>query len=272
MITEDGNDFVNEDGDTRILGEIEPDLRAYDPDRYLLAMMAEPQDRRILLVLFGLNLELARIPEKVTETVLGQMRYQSWRDALARARKGENPVMPLASLVHRQGLEADLVDALIDAREAVMLLEGPPESHDQVLERARRTGGTLGELTLRAVAPENASVDSLSEAAQHAGTAYAMIGVARATRVDHLPPHADRSDAVRTLCDLARQEVNQCRLRLSGTAIPKRLFPAFAAATLAELQADALSRHGYDPMDARTQYRGVVATLRLAWRRWRNTP
>lgn len=257
----------------RLMDEFFAEIETYDPDRHLMVMMAEPAQRPTLVALFALNLELARIPEKVSEAVLGQMRYQSWRDALDRVRNGGQPGIPLAGLIHEARLPADLVDTLINEREATMLLEGPPENDGQLRDRAKRTGRTLGVLSLHALSAANTQIaEGWVAAARHAGTAYALVGLARAARSDHLPPHTDKPAVTKRICEIADEEVRLCRASLIGKKPPSSLFPAFVPATLAECQAGALKRYGYDPNHPKTQFRGFGASLGLVWRRWRNTP
>ena len=272
MITEVSNDFLNTEGRNQVLEDVVPDLETHDRDRYLIAMMADGDSRVAMMVLFAMNLDLARIPEKVSETVLGQMRYQSWRDALLRARADEKATIPLAGLVHEMAFDERLVDELIDARESVMLIDGPPGSLADVRRRAEQTGGTLAELALRILSQSTEVSEDLIAAARHAGTAYTMIGIARAARTDHMPPGSGNADSICDLCMIALEEIRSCRTRIALSRPSAHLYPAFAPATFAEEQAETLARFEYDPSDPRTHYRGVGATLRLAWRRWRNTP
>ena len=58
-------------------------LRRQDPDRYLTALFAPADRRPDLFSLYAFNLELARARESVSEPIMGRMRLQWWRDALA---------------------------------------------------------------------------------------------------------------------------------------------------------------------------------------------
>lgn len=274
MITDHSDDFLNDPANAALLAEIAADLQKFDPDRYFVAMMAAPTDRAALMVVFAFNLDLARIPEKVSEAVLGQMRYQSWRDAFARARDGGSPGIPLAGLLNGLALPSDQIDSLIDAREELMLIEQPSRTLESIRAHAAKLGGTLGELTLEALSK---SAPTLPEpwiaAARSAGQAYTTIGLARAARSDHLPNDMEMKQSIKALCDAALDDIAACRASLAATPRPTpQLFPAFAVATIADQQAASLRRFDYDPKDARTRYRRAGDVIALAWRRWRNRP
>ena len=51
-----------------------------DPDRCRAAMFAGKDLRQNLLTLYAFHYELAKIPELVSEPMLGAIRYQWWRD------------------------------------------------------------------------------------------------------------------------------------------------------------------------------------------------
>ncbi|MEC7259362.1 MAG: squalene/phytoene synthase family protein, partial [Pseudomonadota bacterium] len=75
-----------------------------DPDRFLAAMAAPVQARRVLFPLYAFGVEIARAPWVTQEPMIAEMRLQWWRDALeeiasgAPARRHE-VVTPLASLL-----------------------------------------------------------------------------------------------------------------------------------------------------------------------------
>lgn len=75
-----------------------------DPDRFLAAMAAPVQARRVLFPLYAFGVEIARAPWVTQEPMIAEMRLQWWRDALeeiasgAPARRHE-VVTPLAELL-----------------------------------------------------------------------------------------------------------------------------------------------------------------------------
>lgn len=161
--------------------ELIASLRAGDPDRLYVALFASGQQRERLLGLFAFNLEVASTRERVSETMLGQIRLQWWRDALEEIRRGEprrHPIVEaLAEWMPEAGDKAfEMAHALIDAREAD-LEEQPFESMEQLLSYASDTSANLLRLALLANDVTDAAAH---EAAGHAGIAYALAGIIRA--------------------------------------------------------------------------------------------
>ena len=58
-------------------------LKSVDPDRCRASMFADKTTRERLLLLYAFHYELAKVPELVSEPLIGAIRYQWWRDALA---------------------------------------------------------------------------------------------------------------------------------------------------------------------------------------------
>src|ERR1700730_8766640 len=63
-------------------------LRRHDRDRFQTALFAPAQRREALLALYAFNYEIARVRESVREPMLGQIRLQWWREAIATAYEG----------------------------------------------------------------------------------------------------------------------------------------------------------------------------------------
>jgi len=59
-------------------------VRKYDSDRFLISLVMPPGKRGALWALFAFNHEIAKTREVVTETTLGLIRLQWWRDAIER--------------------------------------------------------------------------------------------------------------------------------------------------------------------------------------------
>ncbi|MCB1532579.1 MAG: squalene/phytoene synthase family protein [Alphaproteobacteria bacterium] len=97
-------------------------VRAHDLDRFFLSMFAPPQCREALWALFAFNYEIAKTREVVSETQLGLIRLQWWRDAIAVVyESGDIPehevVQPLAAAIAAYDLPREPFDKLIYARE-----------------------------------------------------------------------------------------------------------------------------------------------------------
>ena len=159
--------------------------RAADYDRYLSAVFAPAARREALFVLIAFNHEIARIPDAVSEPMLGRIRLQWWREVLDAAYAGEparhhEVSVPLAEAIRACKLDRAPFDALLEAREADLEEEGPADL--AVLERyAAATGGSLTELMVRACGADSGPA---LEAGRQVGTAWALIGTLRAA------PHA----------------------------------------------------------------------------------
>ena len=80
-------------------------VRRDDPDRYFCDLMAPPTCRERLLALHAFELELARIPDRVSEPMLGAIRLQWWRESLdgiaAGTPRRHEVVLPLAAAMAR---------------------------------------------------------------------------------------------------------------------------------------------------------------------------
>ena len=92
-----------------------------DPDRFLSAMTAPPDDRGGLMVLYAFNLEVVRAPWVTQEAMIAEMRLQWWADAIEEIYAGgevrrHEVVTPLARLIVEKGLDRTAFDALIEAR------------------------------------------------------------------------------------------------------------------------------------------------------------
>jgi len=153
-------------------------IRRHDNDRFACALFAPPPEREALAALYAFNLEVARIPEVVRETLLGHMRLQWWRDCIAAIYDGNPPehqvAVPLAEAVARHGLERPLFDRLLDAR-AADLDPDPPADLATLVRYADDTSGTLTGLALTVLGAGDAA-----DAGRDIGIAWALTGLPRA--------------------------------------------------------------------------------------------
>ena len=128
--------------------------RAADYDRYLSALFAPAARREALFALIAFNHEIARIPEAVSEPMLGRIRLQWWRETLEAIHDGKparrhEVALPLADAIHAWGLDRGAFERLLDGREADLEPDAPPDLAG--LERyAAATGGALTALMLQA--------------------------------------------------------------------------------------------------------------------------
>ncbi|MDD9991400.1 MAG: phytoene/squalene synthase family protein [Rhodospirillales bacterium] len=248
--------------------------RAADYDRYLSAVFAPAACREALFALIAFNHEIARIPEAVSEPMLGRIRLQWWREVLdavyagVSARRHEVAV-PLADAIRACALDRAPFDALLDAREADLESEGPADLATLELYAAA-TSGSLTELMVRA---SGVASGPALEAGRQIGTAWALIGTLRAA------PHAVAQGRVMLPADLFTQagitaddlQAGRGVERFAAVAEPvagraaelltkarqaRRVVPrqgrgVLLIARLADLYRARLRRAGWDPRDPR---------------------
>ena len=97
-------------------------VRDYDRDRFLLSLTARPALRCALWALFAFNYEISRTREVITETQLGLIRLQWWRDNIDAIYKGGEPfgnpaLVDLAAAIRAHDLPQADFEALLYARE-----------------------------------------------------------------------------------------------------------------------------------------------------------
>lgn len=206
-------------------------VRRHDPARYQTALFAPADRREALFALYAFNWEIARVRESVSEPMLGQIRLQWWREALAAAYAGELPrrhevAVPLAAVIADHGLSRVHFDRLIDARERDLAVWQPDDL--AALEAfAEDTSATLVYLALQVLG----ACDAASMAAgREIGIAYALIGLLRM-----VPSHAAAGR-----CYIPREIAERSGLD-PGDLAARRATPALRAAVDA-IAATAASR------------------------------
>ena len=280
-----------EEGARYCLGQV----RRFDRDRYLMALLAPAARRGDLLALHAFNVEVARIRELVHEPMMGTIRLQWWRDAIAEIYAGKERrhqvVQPLAAAVRRHGLSREHFDRLLDAREQDMSPE-PPADLPALVAYAHGAAGSLGFLAVEILGapgtrPPRFGPDvAVAAAAASAWTAHALVGLLRAVPyharqhrlylpqsllAEHLvAPHAlldlhpgpGLSAVARRIATEAERILDMRRL---APRPPKPLAAAFLPATLAHADLRRLRRADYDPFDSRLQQPTPGRAWRLLW-------
>lgn len=262
-------------------------VRRYDNDRFLTALFAPADRREDLLLLYAANLEIAKSREAVSEPLLGRIRLQWWREAIdelyeGRPRKHEI-LQPLAEAVKRHSLSRLHFDALIEAREADME-EQPPADLAALETYAETTSAPLMRLALEVLG------STAEKAATHAGIAYALVGLLRATahlalqrrrvlpdallakhRVSELDlfelkPSAALAAATEEMAGAARRHLAEAR----AAPVPAAAVPALLPVRLAELQLKPFARAGYNPLAPGVADPHPLRHVVLAWAAARN--
>lgn len=148
------------------------ELKNSDPDRYLLSLFAPAEARAPLWALFLLKHEIARTRSMVSNTQLGLIRLQWWRDEIAKIYQGgsggEIPILStLAPVIRERGLPQELFDTLIFAHE-FDLEDVPPENFDGLKNYADFTTTPLNKLALKIIG-ETASEDEIQAISMNLG-------------------------------------------------------------------------------------------------------
>jgi phytoene synthase len=154
-------------------------LRRLDHDRYLTTLFAPAAARERLIALYAFNTEIARVGETVSEPIIGQMRLQWWRDAIAEAAAGtprKHPVVAGLVEVLAAGIAPDDFEPLLVGRE--LDFDPAPLADLAALEAyADGTSATLVGLAVRLLGADD---EATRQAARHVGIAWALVGVLRA--------------------------------------------------------------------------------------------
>lgn len=263
-------------------------VREGDRDRYLTLLFAPEAARGHLAALAAFNLELARTRDQVSESLLGLIRLQWWREAVEEIRGGgrvrEHQVaQALAAATRAHGLDTARMLAMVEARESELESTEPP-SAAVFLDRADATAGNLLHLSLQVLGLDAGSAD-LSAAATRIGRAYAASGLARSVLPDarrrqvrlprealeragvaldplfELKPQPQLAAALRQVsADAERNLAEARRIRL-----PKAARPLILTGRIAALHLERLRLAAYDPFDPAALAGHPMDAWRLLW-------
>jgi phytoene synthase len=238
-------------------------VRRVDPQRWLASrFIADPERRAVVVALYALNYELARVGETVTQALTGEIRLAWWREqleaAIAGAKTSPHPVLlALVPDLASGRLPPALLDALVEARHADF--EPAPFADDASLARYMDgTAGAVMGLAARALSPE-----APLRAVVEAGRAWSLAGLYRARarwaerERDWVPASWGALDD-QALGARVRAEVAAAlaAARREIKALDVAAFPAVAYAGLAGVYAQ-----GRTPGELETRLRLLAATL-----------
>ena len=213
-------------------------LKQADPDRYRAALMAAAQGRSDLLILYAFHYELSKVPDVTSEPMLGQIRYEWWREAIDEI-YGDREVRrheistPLAEMLRRTNVPRFWVDRLIDGR-ARDLDPQPFEDMEAARDYARQTSGQLMQIAVKILGGEP------NGAVLKAGEAWGLTGLARSYRYYH--DRILQNLEFEVLIEAARETYNAAR-----GSFQNDVFPAIAYAALIPKFLKLMSRSGFGP-------------------------
>ncbi len=270
-------------------------LRREDRDRYLTLLFAPRERRPLLAGLYAFNVECARAVNAGGEQpVLGQMRLQWWRDALAKDSEihsdgSATEAHPIICLLRAETRLLLPTQGLLSARERD-LTDSQFETLDDVIAHAAAIGGGLA-----VIAAETLGADD-SKAPRAAGTAFALAGMLRTIPYqvpgrafqgrlclsqDILAAHSLRAEdvwsgghrdavanCVRQVADAAISQLAELEgIGTTGGAISPLLHGSLARAYLRRLESS-----GYNPFSPNLGLQPLARPLMLWWRAFLRRP
>ncbi|HVY18904.1 MAG TPA: phytoene/squalene synthase family protein [Bauldia sp.] len=261
-------------------------VRAQDNDRYVADLFAPEPLRQHLFALHAFSAEIARVREVVSDPMLGEIRLQWWRDAVATGAGGGHPIATaLNATIVKCRLPKDAFRRLIDAR-LFDLYDDPMPSLNDLEGYAGETSSALFQLA--AIVLAGGHDPGTADASGHAGVAYALTGLMRS-----LPVHARRGqlylpvsmiatrgldtralfagrsspELITLLADLrtiARQHLAEAERDIADLTLPVKT--AFLPLALVRAYLDRMDRPEYDPFEAPAE----LPPWRRQWILWRS--
>jgi len=265
-----------------------------DPDRFLCAMMASSEKREGLFALINFYHDIAKIKDTVSESMLGYIRFQWWRDALDALAAGEDraydTLSGLAILRNDGHLPLKLLSSMIDAREKQL----EDKQFQTVLEWRSHVNDTAGHLTEAMafwLAPDLQNQDIASESLRRTAYAYGMTGLLRTipyqvqNRDIQLPlalmsdfdlsPEAfyregdeNKKNALyKAVADMAWTDLKAARKSYAShrPEIAKSVLPALLQGRLAQGYLKKLKRVDYDPFKLLIPAKAPWRILTVSW-------
>ncbi len=257
-------------------------VRDKDRDAWLALLFAPANQRKHLHALYAFALEIAEIPAKVTQPLLGEMRLRWWEDALAATEEGAQQSHPVADALidtlNICSLAREEVTAFLEAH-VVDLYDDPMETIATLLDYCDRTAAQPLRWSARAL---GAAGDA--QALTEAGTALGLLRVLRRLPrggAQFLPQDLLESHGARR--EDAAAGVETPPLRASVAALIERASQSFERAQNAARAADPATRVALLPAATVPLYLQAMrapnshpfsaprdpSPLRRQWRLWR---
>jgi len=232
-------------------------LKSVDPDRLRAAVFADKEGRERLQLLYAFHYELAKVPELVSEPMIGQIRYQWWRDAIAeiyevKPVRQHEIATPLDKVLTEYDVPRFWLDRLIDGRERD-LDPRPFATLEEAKDYCRQTSGVLMQIAVKLLGAEP------DEAVMAAGEAWGLTGLARA--YGHYHKGMLSEVEFKDICDAAQESRNLAAYGLKSLA--SSAFPAVAYAALVPKFITRLTHSKHDPTTMMVSFGPLAKILRL---------
>jgi len=220
-------------------------LKKADPDRYRAALMSDRQGREDLLILYAFHYELSKVPDVTSEPMLGQIRFEWWREAIDEIYTGREVrrheiSTPLAEMLVRIEVPRFWIDRLIDGR-ARDLDPQPFADMDDARGYARQTSGQLMQIAVKVLG------GTPDDNVLRAGEAWGLTGLARSYGYYH-----DRVLKNLTFGNLLKAA--RGTYELGKPNVSTNQFPAVAYAALIPKFLNRMERAGFDPVKDKVVY------------------
>lgn len=259
-----------------VCGEI---VKHHDPDRFITCLFANGAAREAMFALYAFNYEIAKTRGTVSEPMLGQIRLQWWRDAIAECFEKETQrrhevIQPLHEAIQRFNLSRTHFDTLIDARER----DFDNAKFKSLNDLAYYAAMTNAPLMWLACEIFDKRSEAVKIAAESIGTAWAMIGLMRATPFliqtgsdalprDYLVKHGLKSAPANPCAEINATIQDVClnvRDRINNSKIGKDEFcPPLLTKLLAKQYLSQFKKVGYDPFDSGLENAPITRIPRL---------
>ncbi len=182
-----------------------------DPDRFLAAMAAPVDARRVLFPLYALNIEVSRAPWLTQESMIAEMRLQWWRDVLTEIREGgvvrrHEVVDAVAEVLDADGATA--LDGLVELRRWDIYKE-PFEDDAHFWSYLDETAGNLMWISARALGAKDEA--AIRAYARMHGLANWFLAVPELEARGRMPLPDGRPEAVAALARTALEGVRGLR-------------------------------------------------------------
>jgi len=242
--------------------------RAEETERYLSALLAPRSHRDDLIAIAAAVGAIARIPFDVREPMMGEIRLQWWRDAVAEIYAGRGVAKfpaaeGLAALVRETSLDRGLVDQLIDAR-SKDLEARPFQTWPELEAYVDSTAGAVMQLAAKVCAPDLVQTPQYLALFRNVGRVWGYTGLVRSLALwnerrrtffpqkllDHVHMTPDElfagatTHATSSACRAVLERAVHCHkeARRLAYGAPKEFFPAYGYVALVSDYMRALDR------------------------------